>query len=102
MTAKKEWQMDCQGMDHLDYHRFQLCFFQIADAWSKTTTASAYIKVLTDLMNRTSFKDRETGKRKWKVRRGAWRRRACTNETDPPQTHTRPLVAVEQGRWGRH
>ena len=78
ITAKKEWQMDSQGMDHLDYHRFQLCFFQIADAWSKTTTAAAYIKVLTDLMNRTSYKDKETGKRKWKVRSGkGMRGRVC-------------------------
>ena len=65
-TAKKEWQMDSQGMQHLDYHRFQLCFFQIADAWSKSSTAAAYTKVLSDLLTITTVFDKGSGTRKWK------------------------------------
>ena len=33
-AALKEWEFDAQGADHLNYSRFALSFFQIADAWT--------------------------------------------------------------------
>ncbi|GMH74568.1 hypothetical protein TrST_g8777 [Triparma strigata] len=71
LTAKKEWQVDSQGSDHLDYHRFQLCFFQIADAWSKTDDVKGYCQVLGDLLSHTSIPPKKGGNR----RRWRWERR---------------------------
>ena len=69
--AKKEWQVDSQGFDYLNYHRFQLCFFQIADSWAKAPTVNNYAKVLGDLINKTSFIPKSGGPRKWKWNRNA-------------------------------
>ena len=72
-TAIKEWQMDSQGFEFLDYSRFQLCFFQIADAWANTCDVKNYTKVLSDLLNRTStviLKGRNKGTRRWKWAHG--------------------------------
>ncbi|GMH70996.1 hypothetical protein TL16_g10400 [Triparma laevis f. inornata] len=71
LVAKKEWQVDSQGTDHLDYHRFQLCFFQIADAWSKTDDVKGYMAVLGDLLKHTSIAPKAgTNRRRWR-----WERR---------------------------
>ena len=68
-NARKEWQMDCQGYEFLNYTRFQLCFFQIADAWAKShTDVESYISVLTNLLKKTSFLSND-GVRKWRWER---------------------------------
>ena len=62
--------MDSQGLDYIDYHRFQLCFFQIADAWAKDHEATSYVEVLTDLLSRASVINKDKTKRVWKWERG--------------------------------
>jgi hypothetical protein len=82
-NAKREWQLDSQGFEFLDYNRFQLCFFQIADAWSTGGGVSSYVKVLNTLLAQTSkivHHGAHKGTRVWKWAHGD---DASTEDKDP-------------------
>ena len=65
-AALKEWEFDAQGADHLNYSRFALSFFQIADAWTDKVSADAYGTFLEWLLSAATVSDPAGGRRRWK------------------------------------
>lgn len=62
--ARKEWEFDSQGYDHLNHERFMMSFFQMADAWAAEISSKAYTDFLAKLLKMTT-RVREDGKREW-------------------------------------
>ena len=52
--ARKDWLIDSQGHEHLDFKRFRASWFQLADMWTKKVDEAEYyqflpVAVLSDL-----------------------------------------------------
>jgi len=98
-NARKEWQMDSQGYEFLNYTRFQLCFFQIADAWAKShTDIESYIQVLTNLLNKTSYicdLGPDKGKRKWRWERET-EEKVEVDKVEVPKTVSKVAGKIKQ------
>jgi len=49
-TAEADWEVDSAGHDHLDYMRFSMSWFQLADLWTEGISADQYASFLEDVM----------------------------------------------------
>ena len=96
-AALKEWEFDAQGANHLDYNRFALSFFQIADAWTDEVSADAYGTFLEWLLSASSVSDPTRGRRRWKwAARDVLASEAITERAEAMATGA-TVVAVREG-----
>eukprot|EP01045_Picozoa_sp_COSAG04_P031240 COSAG04_NODE_5711_length_1515_cov_1.859463_1_plen_127_part_10 len=54
-TAEADWEVDSNGHDHLDYARFSMSWFQLADLWTEDISAEEYAGFLEDVMQCIAF-----------------------------------------------
>jgi len=61
----QDWNLDRQGEGELDYQRFTMCWFQLADQFTERIRAQDYVRYLRDMFFKMVERD-EKGKPKWK------------------------------------
>jgi len=61
----QDWNLDRQGEDELDYSRFTMCWFQLADQFTDKIRAADYVKYLRDMFFKMVEQD-NAGRPKWK------------------------------------
>ena len=62
----QDWNLDRDGEDHLNYSRFTMCWFQLADQFTDKIVAEDYIKYLRDMFFKMVEVDAGSGRPKWK------------------------------------
>ena len=65
-AIEEDWRTDCQGYTFLDYNRFTLAWFVLADQWTDSISAEEYSKFLEGIYEKLTIWDEDLQKRRWK------------------------------------